>query len=216
MTAVAIFASGRGSNFEAIHAAVQSAQLDAEIRLVISDQPNAPVLAKARERGLRAICVEPLQAGAQAQRREEHESRILARLKEVSPRFLVMAGYMRILSPLLIEAFRSERGYARIVNVHPSLLPAFRGTGAYRQAFDYGAKLTGATIHLVEDEVDGGPICAQEAFSIADCRSAEDVERRGLAVEHRLFTETLKWVLPEAFTVEQRSPLSGRYCVRAS
>src|SRR5262249_9045185 len=137
-----------------------------------------------------------LPAGAPIeQRRKRHEEKIAAALKEFSPRFLVMAGYMRILTRHLIDLYRDPRGYTRIVNIHPSLLPAFPGVDAYRQAFEYGTKIAGATVHLVDVEVDGGPICAQEAFSIADCRSAEEVEKRGLAVEHRLFPETLRWVL---------------------
>ena len=99
----------------------------------------------------------------------------------------------------LIEAFRDPRGYVRIVNVHPSLLPSFPGVDAYRQAFEFGAKSTGVTVHLVELAVDSGPICAQESFSIADCRSVDEVEKRGLAIEHRLFPQTLSWVLAEKF-----------------
>lgn len=221
---IAIFASGRGSNFEAVAASVASGQLNAEIRLVVSDQPGAAVLEKAKSRGIKAVCVEPAKGSredAQA-RRLEHEKRLLKELEQVAPRFLVLAGYMRIMTPFLIEAFRSERGYARVVNVHPSLLPAFPGVSAYEQAFKYGAKTTGATVHLVEADVDSGPICAQEAFSIADCTRVSEVESRGLAVEHRLFPEALKWILPERFSVEKRpaessSPSSlGRFCVRAN
>lgn len=216
MIPITIFASGRGSNFEAIHAAVQGGRLDADIRLVISDKSEAPVLAKAKSLGVKAVCVERVGRRENlAESREEHEKRILEALADVSPRFLVMAGYMRILTPTLIEAFRSDRGYSRIVNVHPSLLPAFPGVEAYRQAFEYGAKLAGVSVHLVENEVDGGPLCAQEAFSITDCKSAEEVEKRGLAIEHRLFPETLKWILPEAFSLEKQSG-GGRYRVRAN
>jgi phosphoribosylglycinamide formyltransferase-1 len=118
------------------------------------------------------------------------------------------------MTPHLIEAFRSERGYSRIINIHPSLLPAFTGVSSYRQAFEFGVKTTGVTVHLVEAAVDSGPICAQEVFDIGDCKSVDEVERRGLAIEHRLFPETLKWVLPEAFSVEKRGP--GRFSVRAN
>jgi phosphoribosylglycinamide formyltransferase-1 len=114
---------------------------------------------------------------------------------------------------VLLDAFRSERGYARVTNVHPSLLPAFPGVDSYAQAFEHGAKVAGASVHLVELEIDGGPICAQEAFGIADCASAAEVERRGLEVEHRLYPETLRWVLSEKFAVERRGS-QGRICVR--
>lgn len=212
-TPIAIFASGRGSNFDAIHAAVSAGKLDADIRAVVSDKADAPVLTKARSHGLRAICIEPPKSGAIEARRLEHEKKILAELKPFEPRFLVLAGYMRIMTPHLIESFRSERGYTRIVNVHPSLLPAFPGVDSYGQAFSYGVKTTGVSVHLVECEVDSGPICAQEAFGIEDCQTLEEVEKRGLAVEHRIFPETLKWILPEAFSIEKRP--GGRICVRA-
>lgn len=211
-TPIAIFASGRGSNFDAIHASVEAGKLDAEIRAVVSDKPGAQVLEKARARGLKAICIEPPKEGSPEERRLEHEKRILAELAGLSPRFLVLAGYMRILTPRLIEAFRGERGYTRIVNVHPSLLPAFPGVDSYRQAFEYGAKTAGVTVHLVEREVDAGPICAQEGFSITDCRTVEEVENRGLAIEHRLYPESLKWILPEKFSLEK----CGGKCVTES
>ncbi len=209
MIPVAVLASGRGSNFDAILAAIRQGKLDARVVALVSDQPSAPVLQKATAEGIEAICV----PGLGKERREEHEREILKRLGPFAPRFLVMAGYMRIVTPVLIEAFRSERGYSRVTNVHPSLLPAFPGVKSYAQAFSHGVKVAGVTVHLVEEEVDSGPICAQEAFSIGDCSSAEEVERLGLAIEHRLYPETLSWVLPEKFEVVQRE---GRVCVRKS
>jgi phosphoribosylglycinamide formyltransferase 1 len=211
-TPIAILASGRGSNFDAIWAAVHSGRLEAEVVGVLSDRLDAPVLEKAKAAGLKAICVPHLKGGS----REEHETRMIAELEKLQPKFLVLAGYMRIMTPLLIERFRSERGYSRIVNIHPSLLPSFPGVDAYGQAFDAGVKVAGATIHLVESEVDSGPICAQEAFPIDDCESVTDVERRGLAVEHRLYAQTLSWVLPEKFNLKplQGKQGAGRFCVR--
>jgi phosphoribosylglycinamide formyltransferase-1 len=122
-----------------------------------------------------------------------------------------MAGYMRVVSPELIDAFRDPRGFARVTNVHPSLLPAFPGRDAYGQAFRHGAKVSGVTVHLVDDGVDEGPICAQEAFGIGDCRSGEEVESRGLAIEHRLYPATLSWLLAESFEIEREE---GRIRVR--
>ena len=212
-TPIAVLASGRGSNFDAIHAAIGDGRLDAEILVVVSDKSDAPVLAKARERGIKALCIEPSSSGSVDARRLEHEKKILAELSPLSPKFLVLAGYMRIMTPHLIEAFRSDRGYTRIVNVHPSLLPAFPGVDSYSQAFEYGVKTTGVTVHLVESEVDSGPLCAQEAFNIADCKSQDEVEKRGLAIEHRVYPESLNWILPEAFSVAKRA--GGRISVRA-
>lgn len=211
----AVLASGRGSNFAAIARAVKAGSLNAEPVAVISDRADAKVLELAREAGLPAIHVGPpaREAGDLATRRRLHDEAMLEALRPYSPRFLVFAGYMRIVTPALIEAFRSERGYSRIVNVHPSLLPAFPGVNSYTQAYEYGVKVTGATVHLVDDGVDQGPVCAQRSFAIDDCRAAVDVEKKGLEIEHRLYPETLEWVLPERFEVETRG---GRICVLKS
>jgi phosphoribosylglycinamide formyltransferase-1 len=213
-TPIAILASGRGSNFDAIYAAVKSGSLDAEIVAVVSDKADAAVLEKAKKAGLKAIAVPFVKGTA----RQDHETKILAELDQTRPKFLVLAGYMRIMTPHLIERFRSERGYSRIVNIHPSLLPAFPGVESYAQAFHAGVKVCGVTVHFVETEVDSGPICAQEAFRIDDCRSVSEVEQRGLAVEHRLYSETLKWVLPEKFEITKfenaKFEMSGRFSVR--
>ena len=229
MIPIAVLASGRGSNFGAVYEAIRTKKLDAEIVAVVSDQPQAPVLELARELGLRAISIpagstainEHVSASnsgmATEERRKIHEEKILAQLLPLGPKFLVLAGYMRIVTPLLIDSFRCDRGYSRMVNIHPSLLPAFPGVRSYFQAFRYGVKWTGATVHFVENAVDSGPICAQEGFSIADCRSEAEVEERGLAVEHRLLPDALKWILPEKFSLESRESFNnrsgGRFCV---
>lgn len=222
MIPIAVFSSGRGSNFEAIYSAIKKKELNAEIVAVVCDRKDAPVLKIAAELGLKTFLIpfpsptpESGSLGMPLEiRRRQHEEAVLKALcqLQLQPRFLVMAGYRRILTSHLIESFRCERGYSRIVNVHPSLLPAFPGINAYSQAYFYGVQMTGATVHLVEVEVDSGPICAQRAFSIADCRSEQEVEERGLQIEHLLFPETLKWVLAEEFKVESR--LGGRICVR--
>jgi phosphoribosylglycinamide formyltransferase-1 len=205
---IILFASGRGSNFDAIQKAIQNDQLGAEIRAVVSDQPDAAVLSKAEAQGIKTFLI-PYSGFAS---RWEHEQKILSVISDLNPRFLVMAGYQRILTSRLIEVFRSERGYARVVNIHPSLLPAFPGLRAYAKAYAYGTQVSGVTVHLVEAEVDQGPICAQEAFSLFDCQTDREVEQRGLGIEHRLYPETLSWVLPEKFSVEYRQ--GGRICVR--
>jgi len=217
---IAVFASGRGSNFDAIAGAIESGQLDARITSVVSDRPEAPVLEKARARGLIVHCV-PFAPGTSGEgieeRRVRHDEEILRRISLENPRFLVMAGYMRIVSPLLLDAFRSERGeYHRVVNVHPSLLPAFSGAAGYAQAFEHGCQVAGVTVHLVDQGLDSGPICAQEAFGISDCRSAREVEARGLQLEHRLYPQALSWILSENFEIETRSALAPprRPCVR--
>lgn len=205
LPSIVVLGSGRGSNFEAILAAVRSGSLRVDLRAVISDLRDAPILEKARAAGIPAVWVpvpNPGEANSPEERRRLHDHRVLEALRPHTPRFLVMAGYMRVVSSELLEAFRDERGYSRIVNVHPSLLPAFPGKDAYQQAWRHGVKLAGATVHLVELGVDEGPICAQEAFSIEDCTSAEEVERRGLLLEHRLYPQTLSWVMDEEFSIE--------------
>ncbi len=216
MVPLVVLASGRGSNFQAIVRAIQKNALSAKILAVISDQPKAFVLSAATSAGIEAISVPFLKHPnfSQEANRLEHESRLLVILKKIKPQFLILAGYQRILTASFIETFRCPAGYARIVNIHPSLLPAFCGMNAYAQAYHYGVQFTGITIHLVEAGVDTGPICAQEIFSIVNCHSVAEVEKKGLKIEHRLFAQTLRWILPEKFTLERR--LEGRICVRQS
>jgi phosphoribosylglycinamide formyltransferase 1 len=206
LTPIVILASGRGSNFEAILRAIKAGQLEARVSALISDKPGAEALQIARDAGIPAITVQTMPGESRA----SYDERLLQALKPYAPRFLVMAGFMKIVTSKLIEAFRSDRGYARVVNIHPSILPAFLGVNSYAQAFNYGAQVAGVTVHLVEESVDSGPICAQEAFSISGVRSVEEVERRGLEIEHRLYPETLRWVLPEMFEVKERVMNTGK------
>jgi phosphoribosylglycinamide formyltransferase-1 len=196
---IAVFASGRGSNFQAILRSIQQGRLSARVTALVCDRPEAAAIGLARQAGIPVIV-------------ERHEEAMLQALRKYDEtRFAVFAGYMRIVTKRFLDAFRSERGYARVTNIHPSLLPAFPGLNSYSQAYEYGTPLAGVSVHFVEEAIDAGPICAQESFPISDCRSAEEVESRGLAVEHRLYSETLSWVLPEKFDVELRN---RRLCVR--
>ena len=121
--------------------------------------------------------------------------------------WIILAGFMRILSEGFVKHFEGK-----IINIHPSLLPAFPGLESYARAFKDGCRTTGVTVHLVGSGVDDGPVCAQESFSIAECRSAEDVEKIGLKVEHDLFVKTLNWLVEENYEIEKRD---GRLCVRS-
>jgi phosphoribosylglycinamide formyltransferase-1 len=205
MIPISVFASNRGGNFEAIQKAILQGKLNAKIVALVCDRPGAPVLEKAEKLDVPTLLI-PFQNGLT---REEHEKEIVRQLKPFQPQFLVLGGYMRLMTDFLIEEFRSKNGYTRIVNIHPSLLPSFPGQNAYAQAFNYGVKTTGVTVHLVEKAMDSGPICAQESFDIADCRSAEEIEKKGTVIEHRLYPETLNWVLAEKFEMQR-----GRVCVR--
>jgi len=210
VTPIVILASGTGSNFEAIYTAIMNGRLKAEIKGVISDRHDAPVLKKAQTMGIPEACIPaPRSSGGD---RVRHEQQILEAVSVWKPFYVILAGYMRVLSSFFVHAFWCDRGYARIVNIHPSLLPAFPGMYAYRQAFRYGAKVSGVSVHLVDAQVDHGPICAQQAFSIADCQTEDECVQRGLTIEHQLYPETLGWILSEKFDLESR--IEGRFCVR--
>lgn len=212
---IAVMASGRGSNFEAILSAIRAGTLGAEVRVLISDQAEAQAIKTAQKAGIpvQVISVPSVrEISDPGERRKLHDEQVLEALQPFSAQFLVMAGYMRIIGSKLINAFRSPRGYARITNVHPSLLPAFPGIGSYAQAFRFGCQVAGVTVHLTDETVDCGPVCAQEAFSIADLKSETEVEKRGLAIEHQLYPQTLGWILSERFEMEIRQ---GRRCVRS-
>lgn len=185
---IAILASGRGSNFSAIAKAVSENRLAAEIVLVGSDRREALVLEKARELGLKTLV-------------EKDQGRLAVALRELQVDYVVLAGFMRILKKDFISAFHDERGFSRIVNIHPSMLPELPGLDSYRRAFEQKLSKTGVTVHFVDAGVDTGPICAQESFSIVDCTSAEEVEKRGLALEHKLYPQTLSWILANQFEI---------------
>lgn len=196
-TTFAVLASGRGSNFRAIAEYAAAGKLVGRPSALIVDRPGVGALDVAREHGIPACVIEEKD-------RDAWEERAIAKLREWRPRWLVLAGFRRILSLKLLEYFRDD-GFFRVLNVHPSLLPAFPGLDSYRQAFEYGAQVTGVTVHLVDEKVDHGPILAQRAFDIFDCERPEEVEARGLAIEHRLYPETLNWILEGRFRMERQA-----------
>lgn len=187
MTArIAILISGRGSNMVALADAIQNGTIpNAEIAAVISDQPGAPGLTVAHERGLKTVAIE--RAG---RKREEHEREISLFLQKQSVDLICLAGYMRVLSPSFVDAFKG-----RILNIHPSLLPSFPGLDAQRQALEDGVKVSGCTVHLVDNTVDGGPIVAQRTVPILDGDTVEKLSARILEQEHILYPEAVATVL---------------------
>lgn len=190
-----ILLSGRGSNFLAIQGAIERGEVPAEIAVVISNRSEAPGLAKARQLGLRAVAVE---AGA-GEGREAHEARVLEALREARVEWVCLAGYMRLLGPAFVAAYRH-----RIVNVHPSLLPAFPGLAAQRQALDYGVRVSGCTVHLVDEGLDSGPIVVQRAVAVADDDDEESLAARILEEEHRAYPEALRRLLAGEWRLEGR------------
>ncbi len=186
---LAILVSGRGSNMQAIIEAIENRKLDAEIKLVFSNNPEAPALLSAQKKGINTACI-----SHRGIAREHHEQQLLGILSNYDIDFIVLAGYMRILSENFLRAFKAgaNENFYRVINIHPSLLPAFPGTHAYEDAFNYGVKLAGITVHLVDEKVDHGPILAQESFERRIDDDLESFKQRGLALEHKLLPRVLQ------------------------
>lgn len=176
--AIGVLASGTGSNFEAIAAAIAEQRLDAEIRVLVCNRPNAGVLAKAKARRVPSRLIEH----GDYHSRESFDAAIVSVLRRAGVELVAMAGFDRLISPLLLEAFVN-----RVINIHPALLPAFKGLGAQAQAAEYGSKITGATVHLVDAETDHGPIIVQAAVAIGIDDDTASVQKRILAEEHRIY-----------------------------
>ncbi len=199
MTRLGILISGRGSNLRAIAAAARDGRLGAEIALVLSNRPGAPGLAWAREQGL-PVCELP-SAGRE---REDYDREVVARLRSAGVELVALAGYMRLLSGVLLDAYPG-----RILNIHPSLLPAFPGLDAQQQAIEYGVKFSGCTVHFVDESLDGGPVLVQAVVPVLDSDDAAALAARILEQEHRLYPEAIRLV------AEGRVRLDGRH-VRVS
>lgn len=185
MKRIAIFASGSGSNFEAIVEAHRRGELNSEPAVCVCDKPGAFVIERARRLEIPVIVASPAEFGGKAQ----YESFLADKLRDLDIDLIVLAGYMRIIGPTLLEQFDG-----RIINIHPSLLPAFKGAHAIRDAFEYGVKVFGVTIHYVDETLDGGKIIAQTAFPYdrADLDELEAITHRE---EHRLYPEAINTVI---------------------
>ena len=183
---IAVLISGRGSNMVALADAVRAGRCGrAEIVVVISDKPEAAGLKSAEERGLETHVVE-----RRGRTREEHEREIIAALRARGVELVCLAGYMRLLSPCFVEEFR-----ASVLNIHPSLLPAFPGLDAQRQALAHGVRVSGCTVHFVDETLDGGPIITQRAVPVEDSDTEATLSARILAEEHRAYPEALALVV---------------------
>lgn len=192
---LAILLSGRGSNFEAIHRAIETGALDARIVAVISNRPEARGIERARALGLRAHVFDHKRYPT----REAHEEDVLRALAEAEPDFIALAGYMRLLSPAFVAAFPH-----RILNIHPSLLPAFPGVDAQAQAVAYGVKVSGCTVHFVNENLDAGPIVVQRAVPVRDDDTAATLAARILEQEHAAYVEALVALGTKRWRVEGR------------
>lgn len=189
-----ILFSGRGSNCQAIVTAIASGQLRAELGLLISNREQAPCVAWAQERKL------PLRVIPSAGReREEYDREVVAALREQAVEWVCLAGFMRLLSAYFIAEFRG-----RILNIHPSLLPAFPGLEAQRQALEYGVRYSGCTVHLVDETLDGGPIIAQAVVPVLDEDDDAALSARILEQEHRLYVQSLELLLSGGYRLQGR------------
>lgn len=179
---IGILISGRGSNMLALVDAIQRGEIpDTEIAVVISDKPDAAGIEKARSRGVETIIIEK-----NNRRRAEHDAEIAAELQNRNVDLICLAGYMRLLSPEFIAAFRGK-----IINIHPSLLPSFKGLDAPQQALEYGVKFSGCTVHFVDEGLDSGAIIAQKVVPVLDDDTVETLTARILSEEHALYVETI-------------------------
>jgi phosphoribosylglycinamide formyltransferase-1 len=195
MHRLGILLSGRGSNFVAIAKAIAEKRLrEAEIVVVLSNVEDAPGLAAAREMGLPASCIP-----SAGRKRAEHDGEMIARLREHDVDLVCLAGYMRIISPAFVEAFPN-----RILNVHPSLLPAFPGLEAQTQALEYGVKVAGCTVHFVDEAVDHGVIVLQKTVEVRDDDTAGTLSARILEQEHLAYPEAIARVLSGEYGVLDR------------
>jgi len=189
-----ILLSGRGSNFEAIADRVASGALDAEIAVVISNRAEAPGLESARRRGLNAVCLP-----SKGLDREVYDRQVIDELRRCGVELVCLAGYMRLLSATFVREFAG-----RILNIHPSLLPAFPGLDAQHQALAHGVKITGCTVHFVDEDLDAGPIVIQAAVPVYDHDTVDSLSARILAEEHRIYSEAIGLVLSGRCSIEGR------------
>jgi phosphoribosylglycinamide formyltransferase-1 len=195
MKNLGILLSGRGSNFEVIASNVASGKIpNARIAVVISNKAEAGGIETARRLGLEALVIR-----SQGKQREEHDREVIAALQQHKVDLVCLAGYMRLLSPWFVQQFPR-----RILNIHPSLLPAFPGLEAQEQAFAYGVKVTGCTVHFVDEELDHGPIIVQRAVPVLDTDNEHSLVARILEQEHIAYSEAIKIVLERKFEVEGR------------
>src|SRR5579863_9270332 len=199
MKSLGILLSGRGSNFIAIADSIDAGRIpDARIAVVVSNKADAPGVVTARQRGLNTVVIP-----SKGRAREEHDREVVAALKQAGVDLVCLAGYMRLLSPWFVQQFPQ-----RILNIHPSLLPAFPGLEAQEQAFAYGVKVSGCTVHFVDEELDHGAIIVQKTVAVLDGDDEHTLAERILEQEHVAYTEAIHVVLSGRFRV------AGRRCTQ--
>jgi phosphoribosylglycinamide formyltransferase-1 len=192
---IGILISGRGSNMTAIVRAVQSGLIvDSDVAVVVSDKVSAEGLIKAKERGIETLVITK-----KGRTREEHDAEIVSELMKRNVELICLAGYMRLLSPEFIRAFPN-----RIINIHPSLLPSFKGLDAQEQAIDYGVKISGCTVHFVDESLDNGAIILQKAVEVKDDDTPITLSARILEQEHALYIKAINLIVEGRYKIVER------------
>lgn len=198
---IGVLLSGRGSNFEALAESVAAGRIpNAEIAIVISNKPGARGLELAQSRGIAAKAIP-----SKGLDREAYDRQVVAVLQEHKVELVCLAGYMRLLSPYFVAAYPQ-----RILNIHPSLLPSFPGLESQKQAFDYGVKIAGCSVHFVDENLDAGPIILQAAVPVNDDDDEHMLAERILKEEHRIYTEAVRFILEGNYRIEGRRVLRGK------
>jgi phosphoribosylglycinamide formyltransferase-1 len=192
---IAVFASGKGTNFSAIIRAVKKGKIKANLALLISDNPHAGAIGRAKRAGVKVILVNREDFPSSG----DFESKIIQHLRDEKIDLIVLAGFMRILGPDIIREYKD-----RILNIHPALLPSFKGALGIKDAWGYGVKVTGVTVHFVDGKTDHGPIILQEAVKIEEGDTLESLEAKIHKVEHRLYPEALKLVIDGKLRIDGR------------
>ncbi len=198
MLKIGVLASGKGSNLQAIIDSINKGEVAGEVVLVISDRSNAGALLRAENHGIRNLFLDP----RKFKDRKSYDERIIGELKKENVELILLAGYMRLLSPVMIQSF-----HQRIMNIHPSLLPSFPGKEGVSQAFDYGVKVTGCTVHFVDEGLDTGPVILQDSVPVLQEDTLETLQSRIHAAEHRIY--------PRAVDLFSRGiiKVKGRRCI---
>jgi phosphoribosylglycinamide formyltransferase-1 len=192
---IAVFASGKGTNFSAIVKAIKKGKLKANLALLVCDNPNAGVIKRAKTAGVKVALVKREDFAS----KRDFENRIIQHLEEEHIELIVLAGFMRMLSPELVSRYRNK-----IINIHPALLPSFKGEEGIKGAFDYGAKVTGVTVHFVDEKMDHGPIILQSAVKIDEDDNLETLEAKIHKVEHKLYPQAIQLLIEGKLKLEGR------------
>lgn len=192
---IAVFASGRGTNFSAIIRAAKRGEIKANLSLLVSDNPKAGAIAKAKRAKVKVALIKREDSAT----KEDFEAKIIQRLKDDMIDLIVLAGFMRILSPGFVRQY-----CGRILNIHPALLPSFKGTQGIKDAFDYGAKVAGVTVHFVDEKMDHGPIILQQAVRVEEADTLASLEAKIHKIEHKIYPQAIRLFTEGKLKIEGR------------